>query len=119
MLHLPGLTFDHGEDIAALREAIAQFAAAEIAPRDDVGQVAHIGAAVFLADGDAEYAEVAHLAPEVHRELVAAVDLGSARGDFGGGELGDCFAQRGDVLAMVKGQAWKVPANTVVASVAM
>ena len=32
MLHLPGLTFDHGEDIAALREAVQQFAAAEIAP---------------------------------------------------------------------------------------
>ena len=29
MLHLPGLTFDHGEDIAALRETIQQFAAAE------------------------------------------------------------------------------------------
>src|SRR3954471_20086282 len=33
MLHLPGLTFDHGEDIAALREAVQQFAASEIAPR--------------------------------------------------------------------------------------
>ncbi|MDB5952495.1 MAG: acyl-CoA dehydrogenase, partial [Massilia sp.] len=33
MLHLPGLTFDHGEDIAALREAVQQFAAVEIAPR--------------------------------------------------------------------------------------
>src|SRR5438270_203554 len=33
MLHLPGLSFDHGEDIAALREAVQQFAAAEIAPR--------------------------------------------------------------------------------------
>ena len=33
MLHLPGLTFDHGEDIAALRAAVQQFAAAEIAPR--------------------------------------------------------------------------------------
>jgi len=33
MLHLPGLTFDHGEDIASLRAAIQQFAAAEIAPR--------------------------------------------------------------------------------------
>ena len=32
MLHLPGLTFDHGEDIAALREAVQQFASAEIAP---------------------------------------------------------------------------------------
>ncbi|MDO8439154.1 MAG: acyl-CoA dehydrogenase family protein, partial [Telluria sp.] len=33
MLHLPGLTFDHGEDIAALREAVQQFASVEIAPR--------------------------------------------------------------------------------------
>jgi isovaleryl-CoA dehydrogenase len=33
MLHLPGLRFDHGEDIAALRAAVATFAAAEIAPR--------------------------------------------------------------------------------------
>ncbi|WP_395827091.1 isovaleryl-CoA dehydrogenase [Collimonas sp.] len=33
MLHLPGLSFDHGEDIAALRSAIEEFAAAEIAPR--------------------------------------------------------------------------------------
>ena len=33
MLHLPGLTFDHGEDIAALRDTVQQFAQAEIAPR--------------------------------------------------------------------------------------
>ena len=33
MIDLPGLTFDHGEDIAALREAVRQFAESEIAPR--------------------------------------------------------------------------------------
>lgn len=33
MIHLPGLNFDHGEDIAALREAVAAFAQTEIAPR--------------------------------------------------------------------------------------
>ena len=33
MLNLPGLSFDHGDDIAALRDAIQQFASAEIAPR--------------------------------------------------------------------------------------
>ncbi|MGZ3237184.1 MAG: isovaleryl-CoA dehydrogenase [Burkholderiaceae bacterium] len=33
MMHLPGLTFDHGDDIAALRAAVQQFAQAEIAPR--------------------------------------------------------------------------------------
>ena len=32
-LDLPGLFFDHGEDIAAWRDAIQQFAQAEIAPR--------------------------------------------------------------------------------------
>ena len=33
MIDLPGLTFDHGDDIAALRDAVRQFAEAEIAPR--------------------------------------------------------------------------------------
>jgi len=33
MIHLPGLSFDHGEDIAALRASVAAFAQAEIAPR--------------------------------------------------------------------------------------
>ncbi|MBS0308558.1 MAG: isovaleryl-CoA dehydrogenase [Proteobacteria bacterium] len=32
-MHLPGLSFDHGEDIAALRSSVQQFAQAEIAPR--------------------------------------------------------------------------------------
>ena len=33
MTDLPGLSFDHGDDIAALRDAVREFAAAEIAPR--------------------------------------------------------------------------------------
>ncbi len=33
MIDLPGLSFDHGEDIAALRDAVRQFAESEIAPR--------------------------------------------------------------------------------------
>ncbi len=33
MIDLPGLSFAHGEDIAALRETVQQFAQAEIAPR--------------------------------------------------------------------------------------
>jgi isovaleryl-CoA dehydrogenase len=33
MIHLPGLTFDHGEDIAALRASVSAFAQSEIAPR--------------------------------------------------------------------------------------
>ena len=33
MTDLPGLSFDHGDDIAALRDAVREFAAVEIAPR--------------------------------------------------------------------------------------
>jgi isovaleryl-CoA dehydrogenase len=33
MMHLPGLSFDHGDDIAALRATVQQFAQAEIVPR--------------------------------------------------------------------------------------
>jgi len=62
----------------------------------------------IFADGDTEQAHVAHLAPQVHGELVAAVDFGRARRDFGGGKLLDRFAQRGDVVAVVKGQAWEM-----------
>src|SRR5690606_6131591 len=32
MIQFPGLTFDHGEDIAALRDTVRQFAQAEIEP---------------------------------------------------------------------------------------
>jgi isovaleryl-CoA dehydrogenase len=35
MTDMPGLSFDHGADIAALRDAVRQFAQAEIAPRAD------------------------------------------------------------------------------------
>jgi len=73
-----------------------------------VGQVAHVRAAVFVADGNAEQAQLAHLAPQVHRELVGAVDLGRAGRDFRGGELLHGCAQRGDVVAVVKGQAWEM-----------
>ena len=73
-----------------------------------MGEVAHVGAAIFFADGNAEYAQIAHLAPQVHRELVAAVDVERAWGDLGCRELLDRLAQGGDVFAMVKGQAWKM-----------
>ena len=65
------------------------------------------GAAVFLGHGDAQHAELAHLAPQVHRELVAAVDLGGARRDLGLREGAHRVAQRVDVFAEleVRGRA--------------
>ncbi len=73
--------------------------------RNDVREITHRGAAEFFFDSNTEDAEGAHLAPQIHRELVGAVDFGSARRDFGLRELLDGFAQGGDVFAMVKGQA--------------
>src|SRR6476469_9661441 len=76
MLHLPGLTFDHGEDIAALREAVQQFAAAEIAPRAaeidasdqfpmdlwrKMGEVGVLGITVPEAYGGANMGYLAHM----------------------------------------------------------
>ena len=55
--------------------------------------------------GDAEHAELAHLAPQVHRELVAAVDLGGARRDLGLREVAHRVAQRVDVFAELEVEA--------------
>ncbi len=76
MLHLPGLTFDHGDDIAALRDAVHQFAAAEIAPhaaeidRSDqfpmdlwpkLGQLGVLGITVDEEYGGARMGYLAHI----------------------------------------------------------
>ena len=76
MIHLPGLTFDHGEDIAALRESIAQFAAKEIAPRaaeldrndqfpmdlwKKMGDLGVLGVTVKEADGGIGMGYLAHI----------------------------------------------------------
>ena len=62
-------------------------------------EIAHAGAAILLLDGDAEQAEVAELAPEVHGEFVGAVDLGGARRDLGVGEFRHPLAQHVGGLA--------------------
>src|SRR5690606_31017636 len=51
-----------------------------------------------------EHAEIAHLAPEVGRELVLAVDVGGARRDLVGGEAHDRGAQHVGGLAQVEVQ---------------
>ena len=68
-------------------------------------QIAHAGAAVFLLDGDPEHAQVAELAPQIHRERVVAVDRRGARGDLGRGEGLDLAAQHVGGLAEAEIQA--------------
>ena len=54
--------------------------------RHDMLEVAQAEAAVFLLDGDAVQAELAHLRPQLAREPVLGVDLGGERRDLVGGE---------------------------------
>ncbi len=54
--------------------------------RHDVLQIAHGGAAVFLADGDAEHTERAHFGPEIHRKGIVPIDRGGPGRDLGCGE---------------------------------
>ena len=76
MIHLPGLSFDHGEDIAALRALIQQFAAKEIAPRaaeldrsdqfpmdlwKKMGDLGVLGLTVKEADGGIGMGYLAHI----------------------------------------------------------
>src|SRR5208282_3690459 len=82
--------------------------AADFLHRHDMGEITHLRAAVLLLHGDPEQAQIAHLLPEVGRELVAAVDLGGARRNFGGGELLHRGAQHVDGLAEMKIERRKV-----------
>ncbi|KAG0754163.1 hypothetical protein G6F22_021131 [Rhizopus arrhizus] len=58
-----------------------------------MGQVAHVGAAVFLVGRHAQHAEFAEFAPEVHGELVAAIDFSRAGRDLGLREIAHGVAQ--------------------------
>ncbi|MNS88214.1 hypothetical protein D3C72_1221800 [compost metagenome] len=81
--------------------------AADLLHRDHMGEVAHVRAAVLLGHGDAQHAEVAHLLPGIHRELVRPVDLGRARRQFGLRPAAHGGAQHLDVLAQIESQAWQ------------
>jgi hypothetical protein len=69
--------------------------------RDDVREVAHPGAAIFLVGGHAEQAHVTELLPQVGGEEVVAVDLRRAR-QISFCAKADGIAQHVDVLAEVK-----------------
>ena len=71
-------------------------------------QIAHVGAAVLLASRHAEQTHVAKLLPEVGREFVNAVNLGSARRNFRVGKGLNRIAQQIDVFAEAKVEAGNV-----------
>ena len=86
----------------AVGEADRRRAAAHLLHGDDVLEIAEPRPAVLLLHGDAEQPHVAELGPELARELVAPVDLGSERGDLVGRETAHAGAQLVGRLAEVE-----------------
>ena len=88
--------------MGAVGEADGGRGAAHLLDRDDVLEVAQARAAIFLLDGDAVQAELAHLGPQLAREAVGLVDLGGDRRHLVGGETLDLVAQRVGGLAQTE-----------------
>ena len=68
-------------------------------------QIPHPCAAVLLLHGDAQHAEIAELAPQVHRERVVSIDGRGERRDLVGGKTLHRAAQHVRSLAEVEVQA--------------
>ena len=83
---------------------------ADLLHRHHMREIAEPGTAVLLGHGDAQHAQLAHLAPQVHGELVLVVDLGRARGDLGLGEVAHRVAQGVDLFTELEIQAGQVHA---------
>ena len=94
--------------VRAVRQTHAGAGARNFFHGDHVRQIAHVGAAVFLAHGDAEHAQAAHFLPQVHGELVVLVDLSGARCDLGLCKFAHRVAQGVDVFAKLKVQAGQI-----------
>src|SRR4051812_29681121 len=62
-------------------------------------EIAEAGAAVFFFNGDAQQPELAHLRPQLARELIAAVDLVGARRDLVLRKFARGLAQHVDLFA--------------------
>ena len=67
--------------------------------RDDMLEIAEAEAAIVLLDGDPVQAELAHLRPQLRRELVRLVDFGGDRRDLLAGEPLGRLADRVGYLA--------------------
>src|SRR5216683_4266673 len=83
-------------------EADGSRGAAHLLHRDAMRQIAHAGAAICLLDGDAVETQRAHLRPQLDRETVGPVDLGSERRDAIFGKAAHRRAQHVDLRTEIK-----------------
>jgi hypothetical protein len=80
----------------AVAQAYRGRGAADFFHRDDMSEIPHFGAAIGLGDGNAEQTHFTELGPELVGELVAAIDFGRQRRDFGLREILHRVAQHVD-----------------------
>ena len=86
------------------RKRVVEITVEEVKGRIPI--IAHIGAIGTRISIDlAQHAEAAHLAPQVHGELIAAVYFGSAGGNFGLRKAAHGIAQGIDVFTQLKVKA--------------
>ena len=69
----------HQRGLHRVHRAIAGIDALDLARHEAIGDVARIGAAIFLRQGDADQAEFAHLVEDVAVGLLFQIGLGDAR----------------------------------------
>jgi len=87
----------------AVAQAHRARGAADFFHRHEVGEEAHLAAAVLARHGDAQQAHLAQLPPQVGREQVVVVDRCCARRDFAFGETADGVAEGIDVVGEGEG----------------
>jgi hypothetical protein len=90
--------------MSAIAEADRGRSAADLLHRDAMGQIAHVGAAELLLDGDAVEPQLAHRRPQVDRELVLGVDLRRTRRYLLLSEGAHAVAQHVDIVAKAEVQ---------------
>ena len=110
---LPGVAvaanlIDAEVGVRPVRQADRTRSATDLLHGDDVRQIADARSAVLLFDRDPEESQITHLAPQIRRELIVAVDLCGARRDLDRGELLHRGAQHVDGLAKVEVQRGKI-----------
>jgi hypothetical protein len=73
-----------------------------------VCQVAHVGATIDFGHRDAQHTNLAHLAPQVHGELIGAVNFGGTGCNFSLRKIAHSVAQRINVFTQLEIQAGHV-----------
>ena len=94
--------------VCAVRQADRRTGARNFFHGHHVRQIAHVGATVLFTNGDTQNAQAAHLAPQIHGKLVAAIDFGRTRRNLSLGKFTHCIAQGINVFSQLKIQSWHI-----------